>query len=124
MGEQNTTEGNGLPPLQCCSPEIDGGGGWGVFNSLFGWQNSATYGSVISYNLYWIVVIFGFLILRFKERNGHWPFIKSKSADKIGSDRLNEGAKDIEKQAATPSEEENSNKRTTTAIQEIQSNSS
>ncbi|KAJ4299499.1 high-affinity iron permease [Kalmusia sp. IMI 367209] len=46
----------------------DGGdGGWGIFNSLFGWQNSATYGSVISYNVYWLVVIIGFVCLRFKE---------------------------------------------------------
>jgi high-affinity iron transporter len=52
---------------QCCSPLDNGDGGWGIFNSLFGWQNSATYGSVISYNLYWIVVIAGFLFLGWKE---------------------------------------------------------
>jgi high-affinity iron transporter len=34
---------------------------------LFGWQNSATYGSVISYNLYWVAVITGFLFLGWKE---------------------------------------------------------
>ena len=28
--------------VNCCNPELNGGGGWGVFNSLFGWQNSAT----------------------------------------------------------------------------------
>jgi high-affinity iron transporter len=52
---------------QCCSPLDNGDGGWGIFNSLFGWQNSATYGSVISYNLYWVVVIAGFLFLGWKE---------------------------------------------------------
>jgi len=52
---------------QCCSPLENGDGGWGIFNSLFGWQNSATYGSVISYNLYWVVVIAGFLFLGWKE---------------------------------------------------------
>ena len=34
---------------------------------MLGWQNSATYGSVISYNLYWLVVILGFLFLGWKE---------------------------------------------------------
>jgi high-affinity iron transporter len=53
--------------VQCCSPLDNGDGGWGIFNSLFGWQNSATYGSVISYNLYWVAVIAGFLFLGWKE---------------------------------------------------------
>jgi len=57
---------------QCCSPEIDGGGWWGVFNSIFGWQNSATYGSVISYNLYCIAVGAGFLVMYFREKHGSW----------------------------------------------------
>jgi high-affinity iron transporter len=52
---------------QCCSPLNNSDGGWGIFNSLFGWQNSATYGSVISYNLYWVAVIAGFLFLGWKE---------------------------------------------------------
>lgn len=34
---------------------------------MFGWQNSATYGSVISYNLYWLVVIAGFIYMGWKE---------------------------------------------------------
>jgi high-affinity iron transporter len=38
--------------VNCCNPELNGGGGWGIFNSILGWTNSATYGSVISYNLY------------------------------------------------------------------------
>lgn len=53
--------------VNCCSPLENGDGGWGIFNSLFGWQNSATYGSVISYNLYWLVVIIGFLFMGWKE---------------------------------------------------------
>lgn len=73
---------------QCCSPLENGDGGWGVFNSLFGWQNSATYGSVISYNLYWLTVIIGFLLLGFKERTGHWPLQKPKhAAREVESDR-------------------------------------
>ena len=50
-----------------------------MFNSLFGWQNSASYGSVISYNMYWVAVIVGFLALRFNEKHGRWPFMKAKA---------------------------------------------
>ena len=57
---------------------INGGGGWGIFNSIFGWQNSATYGSVISYNLYWLCVIAAFLAMRYNERKGHWPCLRRK----------------------------------------------
>ena len=64
--------------VNCCSPGENGDGGWGIFNSLFGWQNSATYGSVISYNLYWLVVIAGFLVMGFRERQGRYPFQKAK----------------------------------------------
>ena len=67
--------------VNCCNPELNGGGGWGIFNALFGWQNSATYGSVIGYNMYWIVVILGFLLLRFKEKNGRYPFMKVKASE-------------------------------------------
>ncbi|USP80193.1 Fe transporter permease 1 [Curvularia clavata] len=56
--------------VNCCSPLENGSGGWGIFNSLLGWQNSATYGSVISYNMYWIAVIIGFLYLGWKESKG------------------------------------------------------
>ncbi|KAF2230046.1 plasma membrane iron permease [Viridothelium virens] len=64
--------------VNCCNPEMNGGGGWGIFNAILGWQNSATYGSVLSYNLYWIVVIFAFVAMRFHERKGHWPLMASK----------------------------------------------
>ncbi|CZT07474.1 related to high-affinity iron permease [Rhynchosporium agropyri] len=60
------------------NPELNGGGGWGIFNAILGWQNSATYGSVISYNVYWIVVITGFLLMRYRETKGHLPFQKAK----------------------------------------------
>lgn len=65
--------------VNCCSPELNGGGGWGVFNALFGWTNSATYGSVISYNLYWVAVISMFLCMRYFEKKGHWPLMKPKT---------------------------------------------
>ncbi|KAK5726067.1 high-affinity iron permease [Elasticomyces elasticus] len=71
---------NSVWHVNCCNAEINGGGGWGIFNAILGWQNSATYGSVISYNLYWVVVIAGFVSMRYYEKNGHWPLMKAKAA--------------------------------------------
>jgi len=62
------------------NPELNGGSGWGIFNAILGWQNSATYGSVISYNVYWIVIIAAFLTMRYNEVKGHWPFMKPKKS--------------------------------------------
>lgn len=61
--------------VNCCNPERDNG--WDVFNALLGWQNSATYGSVISYNIYWLAIIFTIYLLWFEERNGHLPLMKN-----------------------------------------------
>jgi high-affinity iron transporter len=57
---------------------VNGGGIWGIFNGILGWTNSATYGSVVSYNLYWAFVIASFIGLRFREVHGHWPLVKPK----------------------------------------------
>lgn len=61
--------------VNCCNPLTDSG--WDVFNSLLGWQNSATYGSVLSYNLYWLGMIIALGLMLFEEKNGHLPFCKS-----------------------------------------------
>jgi len=41
--------------LDCCNPE-DPTSGWGIFNSLLGWRNNATYSTVFSYILFWVMV--------------------------------------------------------------------
>ena len=70
---------------------IAGGGGWGIFNSLFGWTNSATYGSVLSYNFYWLSVIIAFAAMAYKEKKGHWPFRKSdKTAEEPNNQASNQ----------------------------------
>lgn len=61
--------------VNCCNPETDNG--WDVFNALLGWQNSATYGSVISYNVYWIAVIVVLGLMLYEEKKGHLPFMKT-----------------------------------------------
>ncbi|KAK5128972.1 hypothetical protein LTR85_000305 [Meristemomyces frigidus] len=67
--------------VNCCNAELNGGGGWGIFNALLGWENSATYGSVISYNLYWVGVMAVFGSMRYKEQKGHWPLMKAKAVE-------------------------------------------
>ncbi|KAJ5697799.1 hypothetical protein N7488_011483 [Penicillium malachiteum] len=61
--------------VNCCNPELNGGGGWGIFNALLGWTNSATYGSVIGYNLYWICVMISYAMMYYTERYGPIPYI-------------------------------------------------
>ncbi|TKA34554.1 hypothetical protein B0A54_13609 [Friedmanniomyces endolithicus] len=77
---------NSVWHVNCCNPQLNGGGGWGVFNAILGWQNSATYGSVISYNLYWVFIMAGFGSMRYFEKNGHWPLMKAKAKAAIVAD--------------------------------------
>ncbi|KAF7558342.1 hypothetical protein G7046_g5812 [Stylonectria norvegica] len=65
--------------VNCCNPELNNDGGWGIFNAIFGWTNSATYASVISYNVYWIAIICMFVTLRFHEVHGRFPLMKAKA---------------------------------------------
>ncbi|KAJ2488320.1 high-affinity iron permease [Coemansia sp. RSA 2050] len=52
------------------SPEAKGGSGWGIFNAILGWTNVATYGTVISYSLYWGVLAAYLVVLGVHERRG------------------------------------------------------
>lgn len=61
--------------VNCCNPELGGGGGWGIFNALLGWTNSATYGSVIGYNLFWVCVMVGYSMMLYREKRGAIPVI-------------------------------------------------
>lgn len=58
--------------VNCCNGEKDGG--WMLLTAIFGWTNSATYGSVISYNVYWLVVI-GVIKLLKTEEHGFIPYL-------------------------------------------------
>ncbi|KAG2146287.1 iron permease FTR1 [Suillus clintonianus] len=51
--------------LDCCNPNTDQA--WGVFNAVFGWTNSATLGSVLSYVFYWVLVIMVLVRMKYKE---------------------------------------------------------
>ncbi len=60
---------NSVWHVNCCNPATDGG--WQIFNALFGWQNSATVGSVVSYCLYWFAVMVILLVMRWRERRAN-----------------------------------------------------
>ncbi|KAG0664097.1 fts3-like protein [Maudiozyma exigua] len=59
--------------VNCCNGERDGG--WMIFTAIFGWTNSATYGSVISYNVYWFILIGALKLLIIEEKYGYIPFL-------------------------------------------------
>jgi len=61
--------------VNCCNPELDNG--WDVFNALLGWQNTGYIGSVLAYNLYWLVLIIVVGLMLFEEKKGHLPFCKN-----------------------------------------------
>jgi len=54
--------------LDCCNPEnkLDGKG-WLIFGAIFGWTNSATLGSVLSYVFYWMAAIVTLVIIKWRE---------------------------------------------------------
>ncbi|KAL1979626.1 hypothetical protein VTN96DRAFT_5429 [Rasamsonia emersonii] len=60
--------------VNCCNPEIDNG--WDVFNAVLGWQNTGTYGSVISYNVYWIFLMLVIGCMLYEAKTGSLPLKK------------------------------------------------
>ncbi|KAG5421098.1 FTH2 [Candida metapsilosis] len=62
--------------VNCCNGLTDGG--WMVLNAIFGWTNSATYGSVGTYMAYWIFVIIWLRVKLYEEREGVLPLIPIK----------------------------------------------
>ncbi|KAL1302667.1 hypothetical protein AAFC00_003032 [Neodothiora populina] len=106
--------------VNCCNPELNGGGGWGIFNAIFGWTNSATYGSVLSYNLYWLVVIISFVTMRYKENTGHLPFLKSSTKAKSSDSHGIESRQDSDNVETLFSKKEGSDAGAATAVREVQ----
>lgn len=101
--------------VNCCNPETDNG--WDVFNALLGWQNSATYGSVISYNVYWLFIMVVLVCLLYEERTGTLPlkreafavllripgvrgYVKKKQAEEISEQEAHEVIRTIHGQGA------------------------
>ncbi|KAF8804681.1 iron permease FTR1 [Phlegmacium glaucopus] len=54
--------------LNCCNPDNSADGqGWTIFTAIFGWTNSATLGTVLSYVFYWLAVMAVLVYTKFKE---------------------------------------------------------
>ncbi|KAK9238565.1 iron permease FTR1 family-domain-containing protein [Lipomyces kononenkoae] len=70
--------------VNCCNPLFDGG--WMIFNAVLGWQNSATYGSVLMYNFYWIAIMIAVCLMLYKEKHGYLPFFRKYG--KVGFDDI------------------------------------
>ena len=108
--------------VNCCNPEINGGGGWGIFNSVFGWTNSATYGTVISYNLYWVFVMLAFYAMRYNEQHGHWPLLKSKAKVDIDTSDESDAGSDsgrVIEETTTEKKADEAGGHTSTAVREL-----
>ncbi|WFD41379.1 hypothetical protein MPSI1_000005 [Malassezia psittaci] len=57
--------------LDCCNPEDrtdNGGSGWSILNTLVGWNNTATVGSLVSYCLYWVAIVAILLVMHANDR--------------------------------------------------------
>lgn len=62
--------------VNCCNGLRDGW--WMVANAIVGWTNTATYGSVASYILYWLAVLAWLHLRRYEERHGYLPVVPIK----------------------------------------------
>ncbi|KAL3473073.1 iron permease FTR1 family-domain-containing protein [Aspergillus californicus] len=54
--------------VNCCNAETDNG--WDIFNAILGWENTGTYGSILSYNVYWIFIMLCVGYMLWEERSG------------------------------------------------------
>lgn len=87
--------------VNCCNGELKSDGVWWMlFTAIIGWTNSATYGSVISYIMYWVVVIIVFQSLMYKDKHGVSPwralYQKYKSAHTPAYERVDSQVNDGE----------------------------
>ncbi|KAI9327675.1 iron permease FTR1/Fip1/EfeU [Obelidium mucronatum] len=54
--------------LDCCNPDDSSEGGWQMFSAIFGWTNSATIGSIVSYIFYWLFVSISLMAVKVRDR--------------------------------------------------------
>ncbi|KAI1321027.1 high-affinity iron permease [Mortierella claussenii] len=54
--------------LNCCNPNDPNAGGWALLNALLGWNNVASIGTIVSYILYWLIVIAGLVFMKLRRQ--------------------------------------------------------
>ncbi len=65
------------------SPDVSTtNGSWLIFNSVLGWRNTGSYGTVLGYALYWIAIILALVYMRFQERNPNHRFSLARFSKK------------------------------------------
>ncbi|KAJ7608121.1 iron permease FTR1 [Mycena polygramma] len=77
-GDVDDSGGDGPGSFRVSNSDNLDGQGWIIFNAIFGWTNSATLGSVLSYVFYWIAVIVTLVVM--KHREGHSKLFGRESA--------------------------------------------
>ncbi|SCV03166.1 LAME_0H08240g1_1 [Lachancea meyersii CBS 8951] len=82
--------------VNCCNGERDGL--WMIFTAIFGWTNSATYSSVIAYNVYWLTIIASIKTLLIEEKLGYIPFLPLKLQKRRIQKRMHASKKALEVQ--------------------------
>jgi len=89
--------------LDCCNPEHNlDGQGWSIFGAIFGWTNSATYGTVLSYVFYWLAVMVVLVYTKYKEGRTKILGCESAAGARI---RLRQEQKDLKVGNVTPENE-------------------
>ncbi|KAI8618006.1 iron permease FTR1 family-domain-containing protein [Chytriomyces sp. MP71] len=54
--------------LSCCDPNNRSAGGWQLLNAVFGWTNSPTVGSIVSYILFWLLMSLTLVVMKLMDR--------------------------------------------------------
>lgn len=96
--------------VNCCNGERDGF--WMILTAIFGWTNSATYGSIVSYTVYWLVVIAAINLMMIEEKHGYIPFLPIALQEKRIRKRLAIAEKSLELRMNHPFAAESSSANT------------
>ncbi|WWC86615.1 uncharacterized protein L201_001492 [Kwoniella dendrophila CBS 6074] len=81
-------------------------GGWQIFNAIFGWNNTATIGTILGYVFYWILIMVTLVYLRWQEgrfalvyptrENGQFTWA-TKESEALRRRKVNSGKQPLER---------------------------
>ncbi|EIW73487.1 hypothetical protein TREMEDRAFT_42374 [Tremella mesenterica DSM 1558] len=63
-------------------------GGWQIFNAIFGWNNTATLGSILTYVFFWIAVIAVLIFMKWQEGRVSFFGKRSQAAHRMEAARV------------------------------------
>ncbi|WBW75530.1 plasma membrane iron transmembrane transporter Fip1 [Schizosaccharomyces osmophilus] len=79
------------------NPETNSNGGYMIFNAILGWINTGTYGTILSYIIYWLAVTTCMMVMWWRERRS------AQRAHKCARDAGSKGDKEQDLEAAKSS---------------------